>query len=55
MIVLWLAGAIAVGLALAAVLLWGTSGPPTRPRPRSRHRGPTFMEIDRKLRRRKRR
>lgn len=40
--------------ALAALLLWGTSLPPTRPRPRSRHRGPTFTDVDDRYRRMRR-
>jgi hypothetical protein len=44
-----------IGVALVALIWWGTGGPPTRPRPRSRYRGPTFMDVDRRLRRRMRR
>ena len=54
MLLLWIALA-AFGIGLAALLAWGTTGPPTRPRPRSRYRGPTFMDVDRELRRTKRR
>jgi len=43
------------GVALIALLWWGTSGPPTRPRPRSRYRGPTYLDIQRQLQRRRRR
>jgi hypothetical protein len=53
--VLVVIAATAVGLAIAVLLWWGTTLPPTRPRPRSRYRGPTFLDVDRKLRRRGRR
>jgi hypothetical protein len=42
---------LAVGA--GALILWGIRLPPTRPRPGSRYRGPTFMSVDRKLKRRK--
>lgn len=38
---------------ICALILWGMRLPPTRPRPRSRYRGPTFMSVDRKLKRKK--
>jgi hypothetical protein len=38
---------------IGALILWGIRLPPTRPRPRSRYRGPTYMSVDRKLRRKK--
>lgn len=46
---------LAIVLGLFAVIWWGTNGPPTRPRPGSRNRGPTFLDVDRKLRRARRR
>jgi len=45
---------VVVALAIGAVLWWGSSLPPTRPRPGSRSRGPTFMSVHRRLRRRRR-
>jgi hypothetical protein len=46
---------LVIVVGLFAIIWWGTNGPPTRPRPGSRYRGPTFMDIDRQLRRRRRR
>jgi hypothetical protein len=53
--VLWwiLAGLVAV--AFIAVVWWGTGGPPTRPRPRSRYRGPTYLDVHKALERRRKR
>jgi hypothetical protein len=48
-VVLLLVAAFGIG----ALILWGMRLPPTRPRPRSRYRGPTYMSVDRKLRRKK--
>jgi hypothetical protein len=45
---------VIIVLGLFALIWWGVGGPPTRPRPGSRHRGPTFMDVDRKLRRARR-
>lgn len=45
---------IAMAGALGALLWWGTALPPTRPRPRSRYRGPTYMSVHRRLARRRR-
>jgi hypothetical protein len=46
---------LAIVLGLFALIWWGTGGPPTRPRPGCRNRGPTFLDVDRKLRRARRR
>jgi hypothetical protein len=46
---------LVIVLGLFALIWWGASGPPTRPRPGSRHRGSTFLDVDRKLRRARRR
>ena len=46
---------IAVALAIGALIWWGASLPPTRPRPDSRYRGRTFMSVHRRLERRERR
>jgi len=45
---------VVVAVFICAVLWVTTTLSPTRPRPVSRYRGPTFMEVDRRLRRRKR-
>jgi hypothetical protein len=44
---------LVAGLGMCALILWGMRLPPTRPRPGSRYRGPTYMSVDRKLRRKK--
>jgi hypothetical protein len=44
---------LVLGAGICALILWGIRLPPTRPRPRSRYRGPTFMSVDRKLKRKK--
>ncbi|HEX6538364.1 MAG TPA: hypothetical protein VF155_04205 [Candidatus Dormibacteraeota bacterium] len=43
---------IVLAVLIGAVLLWGTTLPPTRPRPDSRYRGRTFMSVHRRLQRR---
>jgi hypothetical protein len=40
---------LAVGIGV--LIVWGSSLPPTRPRPDSRHRGRTYMEVHRKIKR----
>lgn len=55
MVIVWLLVCAAAGAAFLALVLWGTSGSPTRPRPGSRHRGSTLTDVDRRLRRRRRR
>ena len=45
---------IVVALAIGALLWWGSTLPPTRPRPDSRYRGRTFMSVHRRLQRRPR-
>lgn len=42
---------LAVGI--GALLFWGSRLPPTRPRPKSRHRGETLMDVHKKLQRRR--
>ena len=44
---------LVLALGVGALIVWGASGPPTRPRPDSRYRGRTFMEVDRKIKRKK--
>jgi len=46
---------ILLALGIGALLLWGSRLPPTRPRPKSRHRGETFMDVHSRLRRGRRR
>jgi len=46
---------ICIAIAIGALLWWGSRLPPTRPRPGSRHRGPTFMSVHRRFGRRRRR
>ncbi len=41
---------IVVAAGIGAILWWASDLPPTRPRPRSRYRGPTFMDTHRRLR-----
>jgi len=36
---------------IGALLWWGSRLPPTRPRPKSRHRGETLMDVHQKLKR----
>ncbi len=45
---------IVLGLGAGALIWWGVSLPPTRPRPDSRYRGKVYMEVDRKVKRTKR-
>jgi hypothetical protein len=35
---------------IGLLLWWGSRLPPTRPRPKSRHRGETLIDVDRRLR-----
>lgn len=42
---------LVLALGVGGVIFWGLTLPPTRPRPRSRYRGPTFMSVDRKVKR----
>ncbi|MBV8445130.1 MAG: hypothetical protein JOZ92_04360 [Candidatus Dormibacteraeota bacterium] len=44
---------VLVGIIVGAALMWAVRLPPTRPRPRSRHRGDTFTTVDRQLRERR--
>jgi len=46
---------ICIAIGIGALLWWGSKLPPTRPRPGSRHRGPTFMSVHSRLDRRRRR
>lgn len=55
LVILALIVMLAIVLGLFALIWWGANGPPTRPRPGSRNRGPTFLDVDRKLRRARRR
>jgi hypothetical protein len=43
-----------LAVSIGAALWWASTLPPTRPRPRSRYRGPTYMSVHRRLQRRKR-
>jgi len=45
---------VALGAGIAALLWWGSTLPPTRPRPDSRYRGRTFMSVHRRLERSRR-
>ena len=48
--------AVAVLAVLLGAILWWASGlPPTRPRPRSRYRGPTYLDVHDRLEERRRR
>ncbi|MGA7987605.1 MAG: hypothetical protein WCB51_04315 [Candidatus Dormiibacterota bacterium] len=44
---------IVLGIGAGALIWWGASLPPTRPRPDSRYRGKTYLEVDRKIKRTK--
>jgi hypothetical protein len=44
---------LVLGLGAGVLIVWGSSLPRTRPRPDSRYRGRTFMEVDRKVKRTK--
>jgi hypothetical protein len=52
-----MAGPIIILVVLCAgiglLLWWGTRLPPTRPRPTSRHRGETLMDVHHRLKRRR--
>ena len=41
---------IVIAVGIGALLWWASDLPPTRPRPRSRYRGPTFMDTHRRVR-----
>jgi hypothetical protein len=45
---------VVLGVAIGALLWWGTGLPPTRPRPDSRYRGRTYMSVHRRLERKRR-
>jgi hypothetical protein len=45
---------ILLAVGIGALLFWGSRLPPTRPRPRSRHRGETFMDVHNRLKGRRR-
>jgi hypothetical protein len=52
------AGLIVIGvlaLGFIALMWWSLRLPPTRPRARSRYRGPTYLDIHDDLKRRRRR
>ncbi|HYM51449.1 MAG TPA: hypothetical protein VET65_12885 [Candidatus Limnocylindrales bacterium] len=42
---------ILLALGIGGLLWWGSRLPPTRPRPRSRHRGETLMDVHQRLQR----
>jgi hypothetical protein len=42
---------VVLAVGVGALIWWGSSLPPTRPRPDSRYRGRTFMSVHRKVRR----
>ncbi|MEO6795552.1 MAG: hypothetical protein ABI401_04385 [Candidatus Dormibacter sp.] len=44
---------LAVGIGL--LLWWGSRLPPTRPRPTSRHRGETLMDVHQRMRKKPKR
>lgn len=44
---------LVLALGIGGLILWGASMPPTRPRPDSRYRGRTYLEVERKLKRKK--
>jgi hypothetical protein len=46
---------LVIGGGIGLLLWWGSRLPPTRPRPTSRHRGETLIDVDRRLKRGKRR
>jgi len=45
---------VLLGVGIGLLLWWGGRLPPTRPRPGSRHRGETLMDVDKRLRRKSR-
>jgi hypothetical protein len=45
---------ILLGAGIGLLLWWGSRLPPTRPRPRSRHRGETLMDVHQRLRKKSR-
>lgn len=44
---------LVLALGVGVLIVWGSSLPRTRPRPDSRYRGRTFMEVDHKLKKKK--
>jgi hypothetical protein len=44
---------IVLAVGVGALIWWGSSLPRTRPRPDSRYRGRTYLEVDRKVKRTK--
>jgi hypothetical protein len=46
---------LVLALGVGALLWWGLTLPPTRPRPDSRYRGRTFMSVHRRIKRTKHR
>ena len=44
---------IVLAVGVGALIWWGSSLPRTRPRPDSRYRGRTYLEVDRKVKRNK--
>jgi hypothetical protein len=45
---------ILIAVGIGVLLWWGTRFPPTRPRPTSRNRGETLMDVHKRLQRRRR-
>ncbi|HEV2014467.1 MAG TPA: hypothetical protein VGR77_11395 [Candidatus Dormibacteraeota bacterium] len=45
---------VLIALGIGLLLWWGSRFPPTRPRPGSRHRGETLMDVHKRLRQRRR-
>jgi hypothetical protein len=45
----------AIAIGIGGLLWWGSRLPPTRPRPKSRHRGETLMDVHRKLQKKRNR
>ena len=45
---------VLIALGIGLLLWWGTRLPPTRPRPGSRHRGETLMDVHKRLQKRRR-
>lgn len=44
---------LVLAIGIGVLIWWGSSLPRTRPRPDSRYRGRTYMEVDRKIKRKK--
>jgi len=45
---------VLIALGIGLLLWWGTRFPPTRPRPGSRNRGETLMDVHKRWKRRRR-